>query len=248
MMSYYATSDLHGNYYLWNKIKNFLKKDDVLFYLGDACDRGKDGIQIMQELLKDKRVTYLLGNHELMFLNAIKTQTDDNWYDIQHNEMLWLYNGGKPTYEQWHQLSKDEQTALKIKIASLPIYATYKGENHNVVLCHSGLSSEQLLLEMNKNSSKDMDLYIWNREHIQEEKWCLSNSLKNIYIVHGHTPVCVLNQFNYTIKDNQDDKICKYCDGHKIDIDMGTYATNTACLLDLDTLEAVYFKEEKEDE
>ena len=69
--------------------------------------------------------TYLLGNHELMFLNAIKTQTDDNWYDIQHNEMLWLYNGGKPTYEQWHQLSKDEQTALKIRIASLPIYATY---------------------------------------------------------------------------------------------------------------------------
>lgn len=248
-MSYYAVSDLHGNYNLWNKIKNFLKEDDILFFLGDACDRGKDGIKIMQELLEDKRVTYLLGNHEQMFLDATRTKTDDNFYDIQHSEMFWIYNGGQLTKEQWLQLSQLDKFNLRKKIAQLPIYATYKSDNHKVVLCHSGLSSEELLIEMNRGSRDiDLNLYIWNREHIQEQRWYYSNSIKDIYIVHGHTPVSVLNQFNIAIRNNKEDECYKYCNEHKIDIDMGTYVTNIACLLNLDTFEAIYFKEEDNNE
>lgn len=248
-MSYYAVSDLHGNYKLWKEIKNFLKNDDILFYLGDACDRGKNGIKIMQELLDDNRVTYLLGNHEQMFLDATRTKTDDNFYDIYHSELCWLSNGGQPTKEQWSQLSQIDKYNLRKRILQLPIYVTYINTNNNkIVLCHSGLSSEQLLMEMNRKPGNiDLNLYIWNREHIQEERWYYSNSIKDIYIVHGHTPVSVLNHFNIAIKNNKDNQYYRYCNEHKIDIDMGTYATNVACLLNLDTFEATYFKEEDDE-
>ena len=35
-MSYYALSDLHGNYKIWNKVKDFLKEDDTLFKIGSV--------------------------------------------------------------------------------------------------------------------------------------------------------------------------------------------------------------------
>ena len=47
----YAFSDIHGNYNLFRQIKNFIKENDVVFCLGDCCDRGLDGIKIIQEIL-----------------------------------------------------------------------------------------------------------------------------------------------------------------------------------------------------
>ena len=48
-MGVYAISDLHGNYELWTKVKEWLKPSDKLFCLGDNIDRGNDGIKIVQE-------------------------------------------------------------------------------------------------------------------------------------------------------------------------------------------------------
>jgi len=53
--------------------------------------------------------------------------------------------------------------------------------------------------------------------------------------VHGHTPV------QYVMQDEKYEEILKYCNNHKIDIDMGTYVSNITVLLDLDTFEPIYF-------
>ena len=60
----YAFTDLHGMYPLWEQIRDFCDESDKLIFLGDACDRGDDGLKIIKELLQDKRVTYIKGNHE----------------------------------------------------------------------------------------------------------------------------------------------------------------------------------------
>lgn len=36
----FACADLHGQYNLYKQIKNFLKEDDKVYFLGDATDRG----------------------------------------------------------------------------------------------------------------------------------------------------------------------------------------------------------------
>ena len=47
-MSVYALADLHGNGTIYNKIKNFLKPNDTVYFLGDAIDRGPDGWTILK--------------------------------------------------------------------------------------------------------------------------------------------------------------------------------------------------------
>ena len=49
----------------------------------------------------------------------------------------------------------------------------------------------------------------------------------NVYLVHGHTPV---------------DEPTKYCENHKIDIDIGAIFNNRLAILDLNTLQAKIIK------
>ena len=48
---YYAVADIHGCYDKFVKllnIINFSNEKDILFVVGDAVDRGKDGIKVLQ--------------------------------------------------------------------------------------------------------------------------------------------------------------------------------------------------------
>ena len=38
-------------------------------------------------------------------------------------------------------------------------------------------------------------------------------------------------------------EIVRYCEDHKINIDLGSFITHTACLLNLDTWEVTYFRD-----
>ena len=77
-MAIYACSDLHGNWELWLEIKKFLKPEDKMFFLGDAADRGDSGWTILKEMLNDKRITYIAGNHDIMLADRI---SNPNNYD-----------------------------------------------------------------------------------------------------------------------------------------------------------------------
>ena len=98
-MSVYACADLHGCYWAWEKIKKILQPYDILYFLGDANDRGEDGWQIIKELLDDNRVIYLIGNHECMFLNNWGNYNghpldilDDFHYDENTHKWTWKCN------------------------------------------------------------------------------------------------------------------------------------------------------------
>ena len=66
MNRHFACSDLHGMWQLWEQIDAYCDETDTIFFLGDAADRGPDGLRLMKTLLIDKRVKYIKGNHEDM--------------------------------------------------------------------------------------------------------------------------------------------------------------------------------------
>lgn len=221
MNKHYAFTDIHGDYELWTSIKNYCDDTDVIIFLGDACDRGKDGIKIMQELLADKRVIYLMGNHELMFLKGIKDYFNQDGETFFYNYHLWISNGGSPTIEQFLSLNKEEQNNLYYSIKNLGICCSYQ----NKFLCHSGCSFKDLLTK----DKKEID-FLWNRQHFEED---ISNLFTDKIIIHGHTPVQYFN--------NNTQEIYRYCNGKKIDIDMGAFFSKVVALLDLDSLIPIYF-------
>lgn len=213
-MSVYALSDLHGSYPLWRKVRDFLEPDDTLYFLGDAADRGKNGWQIIKELLNDERVEYIRGNHEQMLMDSFKKGKTD----------LLFYNGGVFTYYDMMDDLKKEKYIDRLGRTSLFI-ETYNSHNELILLSHSGycLPEDSKLL--------------WDREHIKEER-----ILFNGYIIHGHTP-CV-NLEKYGASDlimNETQTVGRYCGGRKICIDGASAFTNRCALLDIDTLQEVVF-------
>lgn len=232
----YACSDLHGMYELWKQIENHLQEDDKLIFLGDAADRGSDGIQIMAELLADPRATYLKGNHEDMMVRVCSEYLEG----ISYNVPLWMQNGGNQTLEDFLKFPEHYQLLLLSKLAALPLVAMYENKNgQKIHLSHAGGKMRDIVLEVDE----DLD-FLWDRFHFFEYFEPNSPSCdENLYIVHGHTPTQILNKkIGGTYSDNE---IRVYCDGHKIDIDTGCFASKQIALLNLDTLEPVYFRLEE---
>ena len=60
-MSTYVISDIHGQYEPFKRILQQINfsDDDVLYVLGDAIDRGPDGIKILKEI-KYKTIAYVI--------------------------------------------------------------------------------------------------------------------------------------------------------------------------------------------
>lgn len=226
-MAVYAFSDLHGNYKLWTCIKNYLQENDIAYCLGDCCDRGPDGIKIMREVLRDKRIKYLKGNHEAMFVDA-KDKTSKNMDAI--DKQILRDNGTLETLRQYRQLHPKQQEKLIKRLERLPIKDIYiNKDNKKIFLSHAGCNPSNIF----NREEKD---FIWDRKHLSLDYWAWDSDL---YIVHGHTPIQTLQK---PTKENPNaNQVLFYCDGHKIDIDVGSFISNMIALINLDTFEVLYF-------
>lgn len=241
-MKTFVYTDLHGNYNLFKQIQNYLGDDDRAICLGDNCDRGPDGIKIIQETLKDNRFTYLLGNHEAMLVDAVrKSQHNGNisfrMFDDADMEIL-KHNRTIHTLQTLQLLPQEERDSLINKLDKLPICVFAKGKNNcTVFLSHAGCNP-QMLYEMNKPETNFK--LIWDRKHIAKTKFIYEGN-ENLYIIHGHTPVQTLRFYTKELKEYNKAEIVYYCEGHKIDLDVCTPETNKVALFDLSTFEVIYF-------
>jgi len=109
-------SDIHGDIQRYNSImsKINLKAEDKLYVLGDVIDGMPYGIEILLDLVERKNVTVLLGNHELMMLNAIQNP---------HNSSLlhkWFKNEGVSTLKNFTNQSKTTQQSIIERITQMP--------------------------------------------------------------------------------------------------------------------------------
>ena len=230
-MSIYACADLHGQGQLWDQIKNFLKPEDILYFLGDAIDRGPDGYRIMKELLLDKRVIYIKGNHELMMEDAL-TELRDDGYENECN-YVWAMNGNYPTFTAWEECGR--HFGWIYALHKLSTEETYVNKNNITIhLCHAGYTIE--------NKPKDAYDIMWDRRHFLKKSIPRDNEI----VIHGHTPISYLisELKKYNLPFQEKDGYVLYGNNTKIDIDCGSAFTYKTILLNLDTFETHLFKGE----
>lgn len=230
----YAFSDIHGMYDLWSQIRDYCDDTDIIYFLGDAADRGDNGVKILDELLSDPRVIFLKGNHEDMFTICVPEFEVGDYSNLY----WWGGNGGQPTLKELTFKTSEEVKELVSKLKQLPTSMWYDSPcGHRVFLSHAGTDlrfTEKELIMMGRP-----DPYIWDRKHFHSPK---SVNMENIYQVHGHTPTILLAE---ELGLSQEVAVLRYCDGHKIDIDLGSFNTGVAALIDLDSFEVKYFTKEK---
>ena len=165
-----AIGDIHGEIDKLNSLLDKIKPDekDKIIFLGDYIDRGKNSKEVIDKLIDLAKTTeciFLMGNHEEMLLNLLKTKKQE---DIE----MWLLSGGVQTFDNYggfveiFSLHKDFLTSLK------PYYLTEK-----YLFVHAGIRPDKPLEEQDKT---DM---LWIRDNFISHKHCLKQK-----VIFGHTP------------------------------------------------------------
>ena len=228
-MARYAVSDLHGRFDLYQEIEKFRKSGDKIFCLGDCGDRGPESYKVCEAVADNPDWTLLMGNHEHMTLEALKEgvyYTSSKLYTPSAFDVS-MYNGGYDTY-----LHMNEDATWWINyLSKLPYRLDLKNDlGYDLILTHAGFDIT--------STPFDWDM-IWDRSHL-DLPWPVEEKYNNIVMIHGHTPIPYINP-NWSSEDGS----YSYADGHKIDIDAGSYATGVSILFNLDTFDEHIFEKGK---
>lgn len=232
-MAVYACSDLHGRKDLYFKIKEILQPEDIVYFLGDANDRGPDGWELIQLIYNDKQFVYIKGNHEDMFVDAALDVLDNDGEDSRSLRLL-DRNGGMVTLNAWSLDGRP--TELLQELFRLPICKTYTNKDgKRIVLSHAGCTPWYNEEDKDGYEFSIWDDLLWNRDHFFDD-WD-EEHFSNLIIVHGHTPVPHLMDYLNDKQDVVEPGPYWYCNNHKVCLDQLSAFTDMTCILNLDTFE-----------
>ncbi len=175
---HYIFGDIHGCASslagLYGKLKRTLRREDILVFLGDYIDRGKDSCEVIQFLLdlaEKHPAIFLKGNHESMLLNYLAGRD---------HQGLYFYNGGEYTLESYRR----EYGVASIPDRHMEFFRALKlyYETDNFIAVHAGLNPT---IETVRRQDEEELLWIRERFYFADRQWEKT-------VVFGHTPVACL--------------------------------------------------------
>lgn len=207
----YAIGDVHGCFDKLIALMEMIKADNdalpkkktFIVFLGDLIDRGPDSAGVIEWAKnlssRDKNCYFLMGNHEEMFVKAMKGDIDalDKWLVYGGEETLFSY-GIDP-----HVIKNGDLDSIliamkkKIPKAHISFMSNFLDsiEFGDYFLVHAGVDPALKLEEQHR------DAFLWMREPFLSHKKPLEKM-----IVHGHTI---------------EERVTRY--QHRISVDTGAY-------------------------
>lgn len=190
----YVIADIHGCYEeykeLMQKIK--LSEKDHLYILGDALDRGPEPMRVLLDILKRQNVTYIIGNHDYLFLYFVRksgldlSKVDNMSADDISDFHAYLEDGGLITIKQFMQLSYEEKQAVCEFLGNASVYDVVKADNKKYVLVHAGISNFNEAMSLEEYDFLD---FICERTNYKKRYY----QDRNTYMITGHTPTMYIN-------------------------------------------------------
>ena len=204
----YIISDIHGRKDRFDDILKQINftENDTLYILGDVIDRNPDGITLLKYIMSQSNMKMLLGNHEYMMQNALKSE---------EKIPVWYYNGGDITHEIWKKQSISIQSCILEYLQELPLITELEINGRKFRLVHGKSPSEDKLSYTSLEDLKH-DI-VWGRVK------SMDRGPDHVTVIFGHTPT-----YHY-----QDDEPMKIWYGENlIGIDCGAAYTRgrLACL------------------
>lgn len=188
----YAIGDVHGCLDALDGVHEWIARDLAdrpaadwrIVHMGDYVDRGPDSRGVVGRLMalcaSDRRHTCLQGNHDQMFIGAIRGET--RWL------ALWLEHGGIETLASYGLTREDlEHRIMDGRGLDDMIPADHQafldGLGHHVrygdyYFAHAGIDPEQPL------DDQDPHDLMWIREPFLHD-----SRDHGAVVIHGHTPV-----------------------------------------------------------
>lgn len=209
MVCSFIIGDIHGEIRLLNKLLKEIDsyQPEELVFVGDFIDRGPHSRLVIDRLMNlDTPSVFLMGNHELMLLNAIENMA----YGYSPIE-LWYYNGAEATLQSFGANSFfNFQSVLEGKYLDFfrnlkMCHVTALNPRTKLMVTHAGISPAVPLSDhLQMANYRDLHAYILKKHlepgdsflWVRDEFFYASPELWEDYlIVHGHTPVNKLHRF-----------------------------------------------------
>lgn len=187
-----AVGDIHGNLLAFEQVlkkSSYNPKNDLLIFLGDYIDRGKQSCGVVEKVreLVSQGAIALLGNHEKLMIDAITSK----------DPTLWYLNGGKKTgssYRRKETMYKFDTKTYYIHynfLKDLPLYFTVLVGKKLYFFSHAGLNFK---IPFDEHTPND---FIWTYHNYVAPK--ISG---DIIFVTGHIRVQELRQrWNQEVTD-----------------------------------------------
>ena len=237
---HYVMSDIHGQY---NKYLNILEQismsgEDKLYIIGDVIDRGPDVANLLLDVLTDSRVIYMLGNHELMMINSLRSIDDVR---------TWFNNGAEFTIDQLTKEGVDYKEIIPF-MRELPVIIPDMEINGRIFhLSHAAMlywkNRPEKTLYMNDLDEFDLERVVWSRDYayhyptFEENKW-LDRFYPNTTFLIGHTPVYGTS---YGQADSNGNPVISIApDGRLINLDCGCAGNKRLGCLRLEDMKEFY--------
>lgn len=192
----YVISDIHGCYREYAALLDKLgfSEEDELFVLGDAMDRGPEPMKVILDMMDRPNVTYILGNHDDMLLQAMKKLavdvTEENLAQLQGDVLTaychWLQEGGGVTAEQFQKLSPAQRADVLDYLESAPCYETVEHDGRLYILVHAGIRGFDPDKELDEYAPID---FLWERMDYSRRYF----PGDRIFLITGHTPTVLIN-------------------------------------------------------
>lgn len=163
----FTMGDIHGRHEALLQCLNrsgFNPQQDKLIQLGDVVDGGFATYAVIEELLKLKNLVYVIGNHDVWFMDHIK----DGWADE-----VWIQQGGGNTLRSYGAEVIEAEfvcNASKINFGNMNIPEAHKKffekglyhyEQEGMVFVHGGFNPK--IPKMTSQSKHDLT---WDRNLI----------------------------------------------------------------------------------
>ena len=209
MRNYWFIGDLHGEIHLLDMLLENIQRFDPsqIIFVGDYIDRGTHSREVIDRIMGlEIPVVCLMGNHEMMMLNAM----EDMGYGHSPIE-LWYYNGGEATLQSFGFTSffnfqsemspgyleffRNLKMSHEIRMVNgLSVLATHAGISPAIPLKdHLGMKNYNDLNQYMLESHIDPgDSFLWIRDTFFNSPPSLWNGY---LVVHGHTPTMKLKRF-----------------------------------------------------
>ena len=191
----YVVADIHGCYEEFKELmqKISISEKDHLYILGDALDRGPEPMRIFQDIMKRENVTYIIGNHDYLFLyfirklgldlSKIEDMSDEDISDFQS----YLEDGGLTTIEDFMKLTLSEKQDVCKFLENSYVYDEVTVNDNKYILVHAGISNFDEKLSLDKYDVLDFicERTDYSRRYYQDS---------NTYVITGHTPTTYINR------------------------------------------------------
>lgn len=234
----YVCSDLHSHLDVLEEALAAMDETDRLYFIGDAIDKGPDGLLPLKKIMNDKRCTMLMGNHDLMFLQylACTSNKETPEAETEDIEVSWLFlNFGFQTIAAYEECSEEEKQEIFEYLKNLPLVINLEVNGRKFLLVHAALPYKYNDVEgtMYTEEIKDPEhdwLYQWKSDFVWGR---YETRIEGKTVITGHS-IVQMKGVN-TIIDK----------GDWIDIDCGLAMRNelsSLAVVCLDDMSVKYYK------